>query len=173
MFKDENAVKVRENAITTIIGPETEITGGIKSKGSIRIGGSVRGNVESEGVVVITKDAYVKGNIIAQSAVIAGKVRGDLKLSDKVNIEASGEVYGDIETRRLLIDDESVFSGKCTMNREEDSRKAAADLKKAREDIKRANERAKAKTEPGDSKEDNDISYIDITKVRQTRKKKR
>ena len=53
---------------------------------------------------------------MAENIVVAGVVDGNLNIKDKTNIEPTGEVYGDITTARVLIDEQSVFQGKCNMN---------------------------------------------------------
>ena len=54
--------------------------------------------------------------MIAENIVVAGVLDGNLTIKDKTNIEPTGEVYGDINTARILIDEQSVFQGKCNMN---------------------------------------------------------
>ena len=57
-------------------------------------------------------------NRMAENIVVAGVVEGNMQIREKVNVEPTGEIYGDITTKSLLIDEESVFQGNCYMNRE-------------------------------------------------------
>ena len=153
LFKDEAEIRVKESSITTIISPDVVIEGSLSSAESIRFNGKITGDLSSNGLIIIGKNASVKGNIKADSVIVAGVVAGNLNIGDKVNIEATGEVYGDIVTKKLLIDEESVFSGQVTMLRDEKtSRRAEAAIKKAEEAAKKANERAGNK-EPSEQKE--------------------
>ena len=53
----------------------TIIVGELKSKSDIRIDGSLDGNVETEGKVIIGKDGKVKGTIMCQTADVEGEVQ--------------------------------------------------------------------------------------------------
>ncbi len=117
-FKDDDKIKVKSNSIATIISEGTTIEGNVVSENSIRLSGAVKGDIVSKGLVIIGAGARVKGNITAESVLIAGSVEGDLNIVNKTNIEPTGEVRGDLVTKRLLVDEESVFSGKCTMKRD-------------------------------------------------------
>ncbi|MCR4654940.1 MAG: polymer-forming cytoskeletal protein [Lachnospiraceae bacterium] len=119
-FKEDDKIRIKGESITTIISADTSIEGNIVTGNSIRLSGSVRGDIISKGLVIVTQDARVKGNITAESVLVAGSVEGNLNIVNKTNIESTGEVIGDITTKRLLIDEESVFSGKCTMTRGDD-----------------------------------------------------
>ena len=49
--------------VNTIIGRESEIKGSIHSQGSIRIEGTVEGDIVSQGEVVVGEKSTVKANI--------------------------------------------------------------------------------------------------------------
>ena len=165
-FKDDDTIKVKDSTISTIISSDTTIEGNIISSNSIRLSGSVKGDITSKGLVLVGKGAKVKGNITAESVLVAGSVEGDLNIVNKTNIEPTGEVYGDIVTRRLLIDEESVFSGKCTMIRDDGT-----------PEVREEPGLSKAAEAPAmeDSTEDTgeEISYINVDELRGKRGKKR
>lgn len=121
--KDDNRVKVNTTQITTFVGVDTKVEGTIITKSSIRIDGVVVGGVCSEGSVIVSKSGQVQGNIIAENIVVAGVVDGNMQIKDKTNIEPTGEVYGDISTDKILIDEESVFQGKVNMNKDREADK--------------------------------------------------
>ncbi len=170
LFKEDDHIKVRENAISTIISADTAIEGRVISGNSIRLSGSVKGDITSKGIVIVGKGASVKGNITADSILVAGKVEGDLNSVNKTNIESTGEVYGDISTRKLLIDEESVFSGKCIMKRDNED----ATGKKGERSLKRP-DNGTAYDSPVTKDEDpagEEIAYIDVDDLRGKRGKK-
>ncbi len=115
-FKDDNKVRVSQTSITTFIGSDTKLEGTLITHSSVRIDGKIVGGVVADGTVVLSQDGEIQGNVIAENIVVAGVVDGNLNISDKTNIEPTGEVYGDINTARILIDEQSVFQGKCNMN---------------------------------------------------------
>ena len=115
-FKDDNKVKINQTSISTFIGTDTKVEGTLITHSSVRIDGSVVGGVCADGTVVLSQSGQIEGNVIAENIIVAGVIDGNLTIKDKTNIEPSGEVYGDISTSKILIDEQSVFQGKCNMN---------------------------------------------------------
>ena len=116
IFKDDNKVRVSPTSITTFIGDDTTVEGTLITHSSVRIDGKIVGGVVADGTVVLSQNGEIQGNVIAENIIVAGVVDGNLNIKDKTNIEPTGEVYGDITTARVLIDEQSVFQGKCNMN---------------------------------------------------------
>ena len=116
LFKDDNKVRVSQTSITTFIGADTKVEGTLITHSSVRIDGKVVGGVVADGTVVLSSNGEIQGNVMAENIIVAGLVDGNLNIKDKTNIEPTGEVYGDINTARVLIDEQSVFQGKCNMN---------------------------------------------------------
>ena len=115
-FKDDNKVRVNQTSISTFIGADTKVEGTLITHSSARIDGTVLGGVVADGTVILSANGQIQGNVIAENIVVAGVIDGNLTIKDKTNIEPTGEVYGDINTARILIDEQSVFQGKCNMN---------------------------------------------------------
>ena len=143
-FKDDNKVRVSQTSITTFIGSDTKLEGTLITHSSVRIDGKIVGGVVADGTVVLSQDGEIQGNVIAENIVVAGVVDGNLNISDKTNIEPTGEVYGDINTARILIDEQSVFQGKCNMN---------IDRGKSKRGRFKLKETPEAKQEPTEKKE--------------------
>lgn len=115
---NDDRIKVDTTTITTMVGADTLIEGTLKTKSSIRINGTIIGDVRADGVVVLTKTGRIVGTIEAESIIVAGVVEGNMSIRDKVNVEATGEIYGDVITKKFVIDEESIFQGNCIMNRD-------------------------------------------------------
>ena len=115
---NDDRIKVDTTTITTMVGVDTLIEGTLKTKSSIRINGTIIGDVRADGIVVLTKTGKIVGTIEAESIIVAGVVEGNMSIRDKVNVEATGEIYGDVITKKFVIDEESIFHGNCIMNRD-------------------------------------------------------
>jgi cytoskeletal protein CcmA (bactofilin family) len=63
--------------------------------------------------------AQVVADVDAESAAVAGAIRGNINATGQVEILAGGRVYGDIVASALRIDDGAVFSGMSTLHPEE------------------------------------------------------
>ncbi len=111
---------IRSNGqvIGTTLGKETLFAGTMRFTDSLKINGTLKGEIISEGILYIEEGAVIDADIQVGSAVIAGVVNGNIIATDKLEIMTSGKVYGNIRTARLRIADGVVFKGKCEMIRD-------------------------------------------------------
>ena len=101
--------------ITTTLGKETSFSGILKFRESLKIDGKFDGEIESPGFLYIENGAVVKANIKVGSVVVGGVVRGNIEASERLEMLATGQVFGNIRTAKLNIADGVVFEGKCEM----------------------------------------------------------
>ena len=80
---------------------------------SMRIDGTVIGNVDIDGVLNLSDSGRVDGNIDAASARIAGRVYGDINCRNVLHLTSTADVTGDIVTTTLIVDDGAVITGRC------------------------------------------------------------
>ncbi len=115
--------KKKDKNLDAIIGIDTNLDGDIESKGSVRIDGTVIGNIKVKGHLIMGKEAKVEGDINSGSAKISGKVTGNIVAKDKLEFNPNSTIIGDVTTKNLLIASGAVFDGKCNMfdkNRKKD-----------------------------------------------------
>jgi cytoskeletal protein CcmA (bactofilin family) len=91
------------------------IKGEIITDNDIRIDGTVEGNINSKGKVVIGPKGNIVGNINCANAEIIGSLNGDLRVYETLTIRSTGKIYGDINTEVLVIEPNAIFCGFCTM----------------------------------------------------------
>lgn len=105
-----------ENNTINLISNGTEIIGDIKSTGDIRIDGSLTGNLNTKGKVVIGQTGKVNGEIICKNSEISGIIEGRVIVNQLLNLKASSKILGDIVTSKLSIEPGAIFSGTCKMS---------------------------------------------------------
>jgi cytoskeletal protein CcmA (bactofilin family) len=105
-----------DNTTINLISIGTDITGDVKSNGDIRIDGSLSGNLNTKGKVVIGATGKVKGEVICKNSEVSGIIEGKITVSQLLNLKASSKIYGDIVTSKLSIEPGAVFSGNCKMS---------------------------------------------------------
>ena len=116
MFKKNNQIKdLNQQEISTIIGLGFTITGELKGKAVIRIDGTVIGNVNVEGGIVLGEKEMIKGDIQTDSAIIYGTVNGNVK-AQNLEIKKTGKVNGDIKTEAIEIEMGAQYNGKLEMH---------------------------------------------------------
>ncbi|NIS37798.1 polymer-forming cytoskeletal protein [Candidatus Saccharibacteria bacterium] len=110
-------VKNQENSTNELnfIGAGTYLEGTIETKGSLRIDGKVKGVVKSNDRLTIGSTGEVVGEVHAKSAVVGGKVEGDVYIEQKMILEATSSLNGNLSTGKLIIDEGAFFNGKSAM----------------------------------------------------------
>ncbi len=101
--------------MNTIVGKDTVITGTIDVKGALRVDGTVKGKIISSDCVTVGAGGLVEAEVEADSAVIAGHMVGDIKTTQKIELQAKCEMEGDLKTKSLVIEQGAVFCGACNM----------------------------------------------------------
>ncbi|MBU0936605.1 MAG: polymer-forming cytoskeletal protein [Spirochaetes bacterium] len=102
--------------ITTILGPETSLSGSLRFSTSLMIRGHFEGDITAQGSLFIADTADVKaGSIKVQNIYIAGTVSGDIEASDKIEMQGEAKVRGNIRTAKLRMADGVLFEGNCEM----------------------------------------------------------
>lgn len=104
--------------ISSVIGADMVVEGNFSAKEAVRIEGRVKGDVETEGVLIISAGGSVIGNVKGSSIIIGGSVEGDLCSGGRTEVASSGKVIGNIRTKSLIVDENAVFQGQCIMNAE-------------------------------------------------------
>lgn len=120
LFNGKNDRMASPEAVT-LVGEEAYFHGMLAAKGSVRIEGTVEGDITDAMNVEIGKKGKVKGNVAAESLSVAGLVEGDVVCSRSIEILAGGRLTGNIRTPRLRIEDGAMFDGSCAMLAAEES----------------------------------------------------
>ena len=102
-------------SINTIIGPNSSLKGDIDTGGFTRIDGSIIGNVNASGRVVIGERARMKSNVFGTVITIGGVVFGNIIAEESLVILSTALVLGDVITRRIQADEGCLINGRVTV----------------------------------------------------------
>lgn len=105
-----------EAAAINLVSSGTDITGDIKSGGDLRIDGTLHGNLNTKGKVVIGPTGKVNGEVICKNSEVSGTVEGKITVHQLLILKVSSKIYGDIVTSKLSIEPGAIFSGNCKMS---------------------------------------------------------
>jgi cytoskeletal protein CcmA (bactofilin family) len=117
-----------DNTTINLISNGTDITGDVKSNGDIRIDGTLSGNLNTKGKVVIGPTGKVTGEVICKNSEVSGIVEGKITVGQLLNLKASSKILGDIVTSKLSIEPGAKFTGTCKMS-DSDSNEGVATTK--------------------------------------------
>lgn len=96
----------------SVLDAQLRITGDIETDGTLRIDGRLEGSVRRGGVVILGVGALVKGSIIANEVVVGGTVEGDIQAAQRVELQPTAVVTGDIEAGAILIQEGGALRGR-------------------------------------------------------------
>lgn len=111
-------MKKSDVKITTIIGKGAECNGDFSAEGSVRIDGTINGDVKVSGTLIVGATGSINGDVTAQSTVVGGEIIGDVSVTDKTELTSTAKVIGNISTVLIVIDENAIFQGSCNMNQE-------------------------------------------------------
>ncbi len=102
--------------LISLIGPGMTIVGSCDTEGSIRIEGTVQGDVRAGKAVVVGKEGLVEGDIFTQDAVVAGRVKGAVRAEQRLEAQATSRIEGEVLAARLQLEEGAVLNGSVQMD---------------------------------------------------------
>ncbi len=101
--------------ITSVLGPGLIWEGKISGSGGVRIEGTFEGQIGLRGMLVIGESGRVTcENIRAATVIVAGAVKGNIT-TQKLEIRATGRVWGDVITTSFVTEDGAFLRGQIRM----------------------------------------------------------
>lgn len=103
------------NGELSLIGAGTRVEGSISTEGSIRIDGTMVGDVDAKANAAIGPSGVFEGNLNAKNVSLSGKLKGTITVGEKLILESKSMLQGDIKASSLVVDEGAMFDGKCSM----------------------------------------------------------
>ena len=129
-----------KNNMSSILGPEVEISGDVKVTGDLLIYGKVYGNIISKGAVNSAKGSLIKGDINAENASISGTVEGNLDVQSKVVLGRNSYLTGNLKAAIITIEEGAKFDGMCSMIKKQTATIKNETISNTSSSLKAANE---------------------------------
>ena len=99
----------------SVIASGMKIVGDIESTGVVKIEGIVEGSVRGARQLLLGRQGTVHGDIRAHEAVIGGTVIGTIVADERVEIQGTSSVQGDIHTKSIVVLEGGVINGTVRM----------------------------------------------------------
>lgn len=115
----------------TTIAVGTILKGTINVEGSLRIDGTIEGDITCHKTVVLGPQGKVTGNVTSVSAILEGTLKGDIHITDKLILKSGCIMNGDIYTSKLEIEPTACFNGNCNTIKEEKTQQSTTVAEKA------------------------------------------
>jgi len=99
-----------DRAPPSVIGPDLTIIGNLISNGEVQVDGEVQGDLHGTHIVIGEK-ARINGGVMGDEVVIRGHVLGSVR-GNKVMLQSTSHVEGDVHHQSLAIEQGAYFEGK-------------------------------------------------------------
>jgi cytoskeletal protein CcmA (bactofilin family) len=122
MFKRNNTTTAETSQqvqaverITSVLGSGIIWHGSINGSGGVRIEGAFEGEIAMRGMLVVGQTGRVTcQNVRANTVIVAGAVRGNIT-TQKLEIRATGRVWGDVVTTAFVTEEGAFLRGQIRM----------------------------------------------------------
>lgn len=109
------------------IGKALVVKGEVTGSEGLYVDGTVEGSVNlPDHRVTVGRNGQVTANITAREVVVLGKVKGNVTVSDRVDIRHEGSLSGDVICQRLSIEDGAYFKGSIDIRKAKEATTAPA-----------------------------------------------
>lgn len=102
----------------TVIAASVKLEGDFQSQGNVLIEGVVEGSLKTERDLRVGERARISADVSAANATIAGEVRGNVVVAERLELEPTARLYGDVRTKILVVASGATVNGKLTMGAE-------------------------------------------------------
>jgi cytoskeletal protein CcmA (bactofilin family) len=100
------------------LGESIEVKGKISGEEDLQVDGKVEGPISLQGQrLTVGRTGHLNSEVAAREVVVYGKVHGNVRASDRVEIKKDGSVTGDVITARISIEDGAFFKGRIEIER--------------------------------------------------------
>ena len=99
----------------SLFDSQLTVIGDIETAGSLRVDGRLDGSIRRADTVVLGVGASMNGDVHAREVVIGGAITGNVVATDRVELQPTAIVNGNITTQVVLIQEGGVVNGRVDM----------------------------------------------------------
>lgn len=109
------AVTSPSSSLNTLV-KGTVVEGTLRCDSDLRVDGTIKGKLNCKAKVIIGPTGIVEGEIQCANAVVEGRFKGILHVSELLNVRETAEVEGDVTTNKLVVQSGAKFNVTCKMD---------------------------------------------------------
>ena len=143
----------------TVIAASVRVEGDFVSQGNVLIEGTVEGSLRTERNLRVGEQASISADVFAANASVAGEIKGNVSVSERLELEPTARVVGDIQTKILVVANGASIDGRISMDQQETKQTGAkeestkSNLIKADKPTKSVEEEKKEAEDTGEKEE--------------------
>jgi len=96
----------------TVIGSDVVIKGEMTVEKGLRVDGQIEGAVTTKGKVILGRSGTLKAEVKAGTLHVEGKINGNVTVLERVQLEASSQIIGDLSAAKLIVAEGATLVGK-------------------------------------------------------------
>ncbi|MEG2173255.1 MAG: polymer-forming cytoskeletal protein [Desulfovibrionaceae bacterium] len=104
-----------KDEINAFLGAGTVYEGKLSFQGAVRVDGIFSGQMDSEGSLIVGKDAAIDGTLRVGELMLSGRFVGDVYAKKRVLIHRGGVLEGTIYSPSLIMEDGGILQGQVNM----------------------------------------------------------
>ncbi|MDF0675881.1 MAG: polymer-forming cytoskeletal protein [Nitrospira sp.] len=101
--------------VSAFVGKGVVFKGTITYNGTVRIDGTLEGEIHTDGILLVGEEAVITAKVTAGTIVCKGKITGDIHAKDKMKLRAPAIIDGGVTTPVLSIEEGVLFNGTLEM----------------------------------------------------------
>ncbi|MCU0554033.1 MAG: polymer-forming cytoskeletal protein [Syntrophales bacterium] len=101
--------------IKAFLGEGTEFEGKLIFTGAVRLDGKFKGEILGKGTLVVGQGGRIEADIQVDSLMVGGDVRGTVEVRERMEIDSTGRLTGNIKTGVFIVHEGGLFEGNCQM----------------------------------------------------------
>jgi cytoskeletal protein CcmA (bactofilin family) len=101
----------RTGSSPTLIGTGSTFTGNFDCGGDLVVSGNIIGNSRVAGSLTLADTGHWQGDIVASTAIIGGEIRGNLTITEKLEVRKSARIRGTVQAKQIAIATGAVIDG--------------------------------------------------------------
>ena len=101
--------------VSAFVGKGVVFKGAITYTGTVRIDGTLEGEIHTDGILLVGEEAVITAKVTAGTIVCKGKITGDIHAKDKMKLRAPAIISGGVTTPMLSMEEGVLFNGTLEM----------------------------------------------------------
>jgi cytoskeletal protein CcmA (bactofilin family) len=116
MLPPPSQITLAPNGNRTYLDQGSKVHGKLNFEAPVQIDGQIDGEIDAPDTsVTIGKSAVVTAKIKALLVTVAGVVNGEIRASQRIELQPSARVSGSLTAPKLVVQEGAMFDGNCTM----------------------------------------------------------
>ena len=101
--------------VETVIGSSVKVEGNFVGAGDVVVEGHVAGSIKTSKDLRVGEQAVIKADVEAANITVAGEIRGHVSCSGRIEVLATGKIFGNVDTQTIAVAHGAVLHGKVSM----------------------------------------------------------